>query len=130
MPSTPESDILLVHLEWNIARLGEVLRQEPTEYYRDAALQRFGFTCDMAYKCLETFFAADGVGDDRNEAFRQAAGRGLFGDGDDWRDVVAAHAEVNQKPGRLRADAVFARLPGFHRCFETLLANLRAAPKT
>jgi len=127
MPSTPESDILLVHLEWNIARLGEVLRQEPTEYYRDAALQRFGFTCEMAYKCLDTFSAAGG---DRNETFRLAAGRGLFGEEEDWRDVVAAHEEVNRKPGRERADAVFARLPGFHRCFQALLANLRAAPKT
>lgn len=53
----PSSKILLTHFEWTVDRFEEILKNEKSDYYRDASLQRFTFTCDMALKflrCLAT----------------------------------------------------------------------------
>ncbi len=50
--SNPSLNILLTHLEWNIKHLEEIQKQDKSDYYRNAALQRFGFTVDSALKCI------------------------------------------------------------------------------
>ena len=127
MPPETTPDILLTHYEWTVARLGEALRNEPSEYFRDAALQRFGFTCEMAFKCLSAF--ADPAGDaptNPEESLRWAAKEGFFGTASEWEGIASAYQEINCKPGRDRADAIFARLENYLTCFRDLLTNLRA----
>ena len=59
-PSDPSFKILLTHFEWTIDRFEEILQNEKTDYYRDAALQRFSFTCDMALKCIRSLMNEQG----------------------------------------------------------------------
>ena len=51
--STPQ--IKLNHLEWSLARLKESIENEDTEYYRGAALNRFGLTCSVALETIRAF---------------------------------------------------------------------------
>ena len=46
--SPSESQVLLTHFDWNLQRLAEVLKQEQNDYFKGAALQRFGHTYDIA----------------------------------------------------------------------------------
>jgi len=59
-PPEPSLKNLLTHFEWTIDRFEEILKNEKTDYYRDAALQRFTFTCDMAFKCIRSLAAEQG----------------------------------------------------------------------
>ena len=59
--SEPTLDILLTHFKWTIDRFEEILKNEKNDYYRDAALQRFTFTCDMALKCLASLALEQGA---------------------------------------------------------------------
>ena len=45
--SSSEIQVLLTHFNWNLQRLEEVLKQEKTDYFKGAALQRFGHTYDI-----------------------------------------------------------------------------------
>ena len=55
MPSETKAKIVLSHFNWSLARLKEAIAKEDTEYYRGAALQRFGLTYDMALKTIRAF---------------------------------------------------------------------------
>ena len=123
MPHDTDSDILLTHFEWTVERLAEILKQEPSEYFRDAALQRFGFTCEVAFKCLRPL--AGGL-DEPGSEFAWAAARGFFGKAQGWEGIVEDYREINQKPARERADAIYARLAGYLACFRAMLAGLKA----
>ena len=48
----PPLKILLNQLDWNLQWLQQMEKNEPTDYYRDAALQRFEFTFNTAVKCI------------------------------------------------------------------------------
>jgi hypothetical protein len=60
-PSEPALNILLTHYKWTIDRFEEILKNEKNDYYRDAALQRFNFTCDMAMKCIGSLAVEQGA---------------------------------------------------------------------
>ena len=55
MPKQPTPQIVLTHFDWSLARLKEAIEKEDTEYYRGAALQRFGLTYDTALKTIRAF---------------------------------------------------------------------------
>jgi len=54
------SKIILPHLNWSIMRLKEAINKEDTEYYRGAALQRFGLTYKVAMKVILAFVIEEG----------------------------------------------------------------------
>ena len=68
-PSKPSLKILLTHFKWTNDRFEEILKNEKSDYYRDAALQRFSFACDMALKCINALAVAQGK---TCETFRQS----------------------------------------------------------
>ena len=57
-PQSPQ--IILPHLNWSLARLKEVIEKEDTDYYRDAALQRFSLTYEVALKAIRAFAEQEG----------------------------------------------------------------------
>jgi len=54
MSSPSKSQILLTHLDWNIQHFEQILNNEKTDYYRDAAIQRFCLVFDAAKKSLSS----------------------------------------------------------------------------
>ena len=60
MASPQSPKIILPHLNWSLARLKEVIEKEDTDYYRDAALQRFSLTYEVALKAIRAFAEQEG----------------------------------------------------------------------
>jgi len=56
----PSSKILLTHFRWTVDRFEEILKNEKSDYYRDAALQRFTLTCDRALKLIRSLAVEKG----------------------------------------------------------------------
>lgn len=56
----PSPKILLTHFQWTVDRFEEILKNEKSDYYRDAALQRFTFTCNTALKLIRSLAAERG----------------------------------------------------------------------
>jgi len=54
MSSPSKSQILLTHLDWNIQHFEQILNNDKTDYYRDAAIQRFCLVFDAANKSLSS----------------------------------------------------------------------------
>ncbi len=127
MPTPPSPKILLTHYEWSLRRLEEILKEEKSDYFRDAALERFGFTYDLAIKCL------DAVRRERDEEPLEPgklwlwAGEMGWGPGEDEAtDLVESYNKVKLPNKGGAGDAVFAKLNGYYAVFENLMKKLSA----
>jgi hypothetical protein len=122
--SSPE--ILLTHLDWNLHRLKDVLKQEKSEYFRDAALQRFGFTCDLAIKCIRAFAAKQGKQCEETplHCFKLAARELWMDHNSDWKEMVDSYNRMSSAPLSEEADRIFSRLDAYHVLFNNLYQNL------
>lgn len=117
----PPLKILLTHLEWNLKRMAEVQREEKTDYFRDAALQRYGFTCDSALRCIRAgALPKNQPCETVAECFELAAGEGWWGRNADWQAMVTAHAKMNSAARQEHVDAIYEKLSAF----QTQLKNL------
>jgi hypothetical protein len=54
MSAPSKSQILLTHLDWNIQHFEQILNNDKTDYYRDAAIQRFCLVFEAAKKSLSS----------------------------------------------------------------------------
>ena len=126
MDSDSSPEILLTHFDWNIQRLKEMMNQEPSDYFRSAALQRFGLTCDSALKCLQAFAQQNGKTCDSLEECVQIAGNaGWIRLDDAWKNLISAHEKIsNGGKGDELAEEAFNSLGNYHGAFKDLHANL------
>ena len=69
-----------------LARLHQALAE--TDLVRDATIQRFEFTFEMAWKAMKLYLEFKGV-DVRNpkDTLREALAQGLIGDGNAWTEL-------------------------------------------
>ena len=121
----PPLKILLTHLEWNLKRMEDVLKEEKTDYFRDAALQRYGFTFDSALKCIH----AGARLKNRQcgtapQCFELAAEEGWFAPNTDWQNIVEAHDEMNPASLKDHADAIYEKLTTFNNQLKELHGSL------
>ncbi len=121
----PSLKILLTHLEWNLQRLEEILKNEATEYYRDAALQRFGHCMDMAVKCLEAA-AAQEESKTGSAGFHRAVENRWIADTEHLESMLADHAALPEKSESAPPAAVFEKLDRYHAILNELYASLTA----
>ena len=95
MKSSDRYKILLDHLDWNIQHLKDILKNPKTVYYRDASIQRFGFTFDSAFKCLKTFLEIEKKKcSDIDNCFNTAEEFGWFSDDGDWKLAVKDYRSI------------------------------------
>jgi hypothetical protein len=126
MESDLSPDILLTHLDWNIQHLGEVLKQDSSDYFRGAALQRFGLTGDSAFKCMQTFAMQNGeTCNSLEECVQLAAKKDWLNLNDTWTGLISAYDKISRigKVDDLPLD-VFQGLGEYHIALKDLHANL------
>ena len=126
MDSDSSPEILLTHFDWNIQRLDEMLKQEASDYFRSASLQRFGLTGDSALKCLQAFAQQNGETCDRLGECVQIADKSKWISLDDtWKGLISAHDKISQgsKEDRVERE-IFQSLGNYHSAFKNLHANL------
>jgi nucleotidyltransferase substrate binding protein (TIGR01987 family) len=72
-----------------LTRLHEALEQSESDLVRDAAIQRFEFTFELAWKAMKLFLEFKGI-DARGpkDALREALAQGLISDGNAWTELL------------------------------------------
>ena len=120
-----ELQVLLSHFEWNLQRLDEVLKQEQSDYFKGAALQRFGHTYDIVLKNLRAFAKWQNLPCQTDEqCFETAVSIGWMQKQPDWKEMAIDYQLINHKPPQ-DAGTVYEKLPDFYNALNQLFAKLK-----
>ena len=122
----PSLKILLTHFEWTIDRFEEILKNEKSDYYRDAALQRFSFACDMALKCIRSMAAEQGKS---CETFQQCVewclGKNWLEENAPWKEITESHGQASQKLKGESADLEYDKLDSYCRLLKNIYQHMK-----
>ncbi len=118
-------NILLNQLDWNLQWLQQMEKNEPTEYFRDAALQRFEFTFNTAVKCIQGAARQNQDScDSPEECFVLAERKEWVPGGIPWNTIVQDFESIKTDAAPENADALFAKLTQYREHFKTLFDRL------
>src|SRR5690606_4271545 len=110
------------------ASLADVLAQPENEYIRDAAIHRFKYTYELAWKMIRRHL--DWIGESetvrmsRKDLFRRAAHIGLISDAEPWFMYNQARNESSHTYNRAVAEKVFEQAQKFYPDVQELAGNL------
>ena len=99
MHSKQTPKIILPHLNWSIMRLKEAINKEDTQYYRGAALQRFGLTYKVAIKVIIAFAIEEGetcVTDE--DCFKWLKKKQWLEKDSDWKLLIENYQSILKQP--------------------------------
>jgi len=116
----------LAVFEAALARLEDALRQPETEWTRDAAIQRFEFTFELAWKNVMRFARHEGLDvASPRQAWRTALRLGWIGDDQIWLDMLEDRNRTSHTYNEQTAEEIFSRLPRYHAVLVQLLGQLK-----
>ena len=124
MDEQPSLKILLVNFDWSVKHLQEILGREKTDYYRDATLQRFGFTFSLGLKCIKAAAGNDPQYETPQQCLQLAAEKGWLDESADWKNLVASYEKTDPSVIDSHADAVYENLAVHLKDFQSLHAKL------
>ncbi len=123
---SPQKKGLLTHFDWNLQRLDEVLSQENTDYFKGAALQRFGHTYTMAIKTIRGFDESNTEPSQNDEdCIALAAKNGWAEESAQWQEMISDFKQINQKPNDHEVEVIYQKLPLYQKAFKRLYLNLQ-----
>lgn len=127
MKKNPPSElkVLLTHFSWNLQRLEEILKQEKSDYFKSAALQRFGHTYNIALKIIRSYSQLKSIPcemDDR--CFETAVQKGWMKKQPEWKEIAADFQRINQKPQQ-NTESIYSKLATYHNALNYLFAQLK-----
>lgn len=113
-----------------VGRVEEILREPKGTVARDAAIQRFEFTFDLAWKALKAYL------EDRlkvrcaspKACFREAYNQGIIAYENRWVDMADDRNKTAHMYKEEIAEVVYTRLPGHLTLFQNLLGKLQERP--
>ena len=116
---------MLTHLDWNLQRLDEALKQESTDYFKGAALQRFSHTYTMAIKSIRGF---ENLQEETNDekCIELANQNGWTEDPPQWLEMITDYKRIIQKPDKQETEAVYQKLHRYRQAFKNLYTNLQS----
>lgn len=103
--------------------MDEALKQESTDYFKGAALQRFGHTYTMAMKSIHGFRQAEGEPDD-TECIAWAEQNGWTEPL--WQEMILDFQRINQKPDKQETEAVYQKLTRYQQAIKNLYSHLQS----
>lgn len=109
------------------ARLAEALRLEKSTINRDASIQRFEFTFDIAWKTLKEYLL-DYLKIrcvSPKKCFREAYRQGVIEYEQDWNKMADDRNATSHMYNESLADEVYQKLPRYLRLFQSLLEQLK-----
>jgi nucleotidyltransferase substrate binding protein (TIGR01987 family) len=116
----------LVAFESALARLGDALAQPKTEWTRDAAIQRFEFTVELAWKSIVRFARREGLDvASPRQAFRTAYRLGWIEDDQVWLAMLEDRNLTSHTYSEKTAEELFARLAEYQTALSELLQRLQ-----
>ncbi len=127
---TPDVDVPdLTAFESALSRLTDALAQSKSEWVRDASIQRFEFTIELAWKAVARFARREGIECvSPRQAFRAAFKLGWIEDDDVWLAMVEDRNFTRHTYNEALAEQLYARLPRYQEALSQLLERLRQLP--
>jgi len=121
-----EEPLGLVAFGSALARLGDALAQPKTEWTRDAALQRFEFTVELAWKSIVGFAQREGLeAASPRQAFRIAFRLGWIDDDQVGLAMLEDRNLTSHTYSEKTAEELFARLHDYQTALSGLLQRLQ-----
>ena len=116
--------------EKSLKRFEEVIGQPKTTITRDAAIQRFEFTSELAWKSLQKFLREQKIiCRSPKECLAEAFKFGLIADDELWLKVLEDRNLTVHTYNEEVADEVYERLPNYLPLFEELNNKLNKSQK-
>jgi len=117
----------LVFFEQALHRLEEALSKPEDPIVRDACIQRFEFTFEMAWKAVQTYALAEGVECvSPRDCFRTAFRLTLVESDPRWMAMVEDRSRTSHTYDEDSAKAIYRALPGYADLLRHLLEKLKA----
>lgn len=109
-----------------LGRMKEALAEPKTDLVRDAVIQRFEFTFELAWKSLQEINRLNGIEayGPRN-AIREAARLGLLDDPNAWLDTLEDRNRTTHTYEEALANEIYNRIPRFVALAEALEKKIR-----
>ena len=121
----PPLKILLNQLDWNLQWLQQMKKNELTDYYRDAALQRFDFTFSTAVRCIRAGALKQNIPcESPEECFALAERVEWLPEGTAWKSMIEDHEKMKPESASTNANAIFANLEQYREQLKTLFDRL------
>lgn len=113
-------------LQKAVARLDDVLRQEKTEFIRDAAIQRFEIVFDLAWKTLKNYLEeyCNVVCNSPKACFKEGFLQGILEYEDFWLKLTSDRNYTAHIYKEQMAEMVFADLPMALENFKKLVEKI------
>jgi len=125
MPANTQVD--LTAFESALARLQDALIQSRSEWIRDAAIQRFEFTFELAWKTTMRVEQASGLesGTSPRQVIKVAFKADWIDDNELWLKMLDDRNRTSHTYNQMVAEEIFDRLPEYSDALSGLLARLK-----
>jgi len=121
----PPLKIILNQLDWNLQWLQQMEKNEPTVYFRDAALQRFEFTFNTTVKCIRAAARKQNlVCESPEECLALAEREKWLPEGTAWKSMLQDHENMKPESASRNTDAIFANLKQYREQLKILFDRL------
>lgn len=115
----------IASFERSLQRLKEILKQKKTITNRDAAIKRFEFTVELAWKSIQKFLREEGIiCRSPKECLKEAFKLSLVEDDPRWIEMLEDRNLTVHTYDEKTADEVYQRLPRYLTILEDLKEKL------
>ncbi|MEK7808545.1 MAG: HI0074 family nucleotidyltransferase substrate-binding subunit [Chloroflexota bacterium] len=127
MAMSDENKVDLTAFETALARLEDALKQVETEWVRDAAIQRFEFTFELAWKTTMRVEQTSGLesGTWPRQVIKVAFKVGWIDDDELWLKMLDDRNRTSHTYNQMIAEEIFDRLPDYRDALTKLLEQLK-----
>ena len=113
---------LLNDLRRAVERLKEALGAEPTQLNKDATIQRFEFTFELAWKLMQAMVEAEAMeAFGPKNAIRRAAQVGVIANPEEWFKFLKARNLTTHVYDQAMADMIYERAKEFPEVVQRLI---------
>jgi len=128
MSSKPTPEIILTHFDWSLARLKEAIKNENTEYYRGAALQRFRLTYDVALETIRAFaIESEQVCSTDESCLRWVEKKQWLVKNAEWKVMIKHYKKIKNQPKDNELDEIYIELKTYYSLLKYLSECMKLA---
>ena len=120
-------DRVFISFQKSLQRLREIMTEEKTMTSRDAAIKRFEFVYELAWKSLQKFLRRKGIQcSTPKECFQDAFRAGLIADNEAWLRMIEDRNKTAHTYNENVAEEVYGRIHGYLEFFSDIEERLRS----
>lgn len=117
---------IIISFEKSLKRLEEILKKDESETIRDAAIQRFEFTIELAWKLTQKFLRSEEIiCRSPKECLKEAFKFGLIKDDPRWFEMLSDRNLTVHTYDEETAKEIYDRLPKYLEVLKDLQDGLR-----